>query len=51
MNKLTPYIKANRRGSREACLDNGFKSVHKIHRGAKLFSRKTKHIKKEVDMA
>jgi len=39
------YVKANRKGSREAELmnENGFKSKHKIHKGLKPYSRKNKY--------
>lgn len=38
-------IKANRRGSREAELENetGFKSTHKIHKSKRTYTRKMKH--------
>lgn len=41
-NQLDEYIKANRRGSREAELENnhGFKSKHKVHKNFKKYSRK-----------
>lgn len=41
-NQLDDYIKANRRGSREAELEksNGFKSNHKVHKNFKKYSRK-----------
>jgi hypothetical protein len=40
--KLEDYIKANRRGSREAELENstGFKAVTKIHKSEKTYNRK-----------
>lgn len=40
--KLDPYIKANRKGSRDAELENstGFVSKHKVHRSLKSYSRK-----------
>ena len=40
--KVDPYIKANRKGSREAELEitNGFKSITKIHKSYKKYSRK-----------
>lgn len=43
--KLMDYIKANRKGSREAELEdsNGFKSKHKIHKSKKSYTRKIKH--------
>jgi len=39
------YIKANRRGSREAELENstGWTATHKIHKTEKIYSRKKKH--------
>ena len=45
------YIKANRKGSREAELENstGFKSVHKIHLSKKRYKRKDKHKKRLLD--
>lgn len=41
------YIKANRKGSREAELENeqGWKAVHKVHKSDKNYSRKIKHKK------
>jgi len=41
------YIKANRKGSREAELMNstGWKSSHKIHKDKTMYSRKQKHKK------
>ena len=41
----TDYIKANRKGSREAELENqtGWCRSHKVHRSKKNYSRKTKH--------
>jgi hypothetical protein len=41
------YIKANRKGSRDAELENerGWKSVHKVHKGLKQYTRKIKHKK------
>jgi hypothetical protein len=45
--KLTKkdIIKANRKGSREAELENstGFKKSHKVHKSKKAYTRKTKH--------
>jgi hypothetical protein len=42
--KTIDYIKANRRGSREAeqSFEYGWKSKHKIHRSKKTYSRKNK---------
>jgi len=50
MLKLIDYIKANRRGSREAELENstGWKAVHKIFKSKKIYNRKndnSKHTK------
>lgn len=41
-NQLDEYIKASRKGSREAELENnpGFKSNHKAHKNFKKYSRK-----------
>lgn len=45
--KLTKedYIKASRRGSREAELENqtGWSAKHKVHQSKKNYTRKTKH--------
>ena len=43
--KVSDYIKANRKGSREAELENerGWKAVRKIHCSTKNYSRKIKH--------
>jgi len=43
--KTMDYIRANRKGSREAELmdENGWKSRNKIHRSQKPYSRKSKH--------
>lgn len=43
--KLMDYIKANRKGSREAELsfECGWVSRHKIHRNDKSYNRKIKH--------
>jgi len=40
--KLDPYIKASRRGSREAEIENDgkFKSITKAHKSKKEYSRK-----------
>jgi len=45
MSKFADYIKANRRGSREAELENqtGWKGSHKIHPSKKSYKRKSKH--------
>lgn len=42
INQLDLYIKASRKGSREAELENNgaFKSTHKIHKNFKKYSRK-----------
>lgn len=39
------YIKANRKGSREAELEynTGFIAVHKVHKSKKNYTRKLKH--------
>ena len=39
------YIKANRRGSREAELENsaGLTAIHKVHQSKKTYTRKIKH--------
>lgn len=39
-NKQLDYIKAARKGSREAELDNGFTSKHFIHKSKKTYTRK-----------
>lgn len=41
----TDYIKANRRGSREAELsfEQGWKAKHKVHTSKKNYTRKEKH--------
>ena len=41
----TDYIKANRRGSREAELsfEHGWKAKHKVHPSKKNYTRKSKH--------
>ena len=43
--KQSDYIKANRKGSRDAELENstGFTSMHKVHKNKKAYSRKLKH--------
>ena len=43
--KATDYIKANRKGSREAELsfEHGWKAKNKIHRSHKIYRRKVKH--------
>jgi len=46
--KPDSYIKANRKGSREAELEltnSGWNSVHKIHPSKKNYTRKIKHKK------
>jgi hypothetical protein len=47
------YIKANRKGSREAELsfENGWKCRHKIHHSLKNYSRKRKHHKNPEDIS
>lgn len=44
---LDMYLKANKRGSREAELEfaTGFRTVHKAHKTAKDYKRKDKHKK------
>ena len=44
-NKLSSYIKASRKGSREAELENstGWKAVLKIHKSKKIYSRNKKN--------
>lgn len=39
------YVKANRKGSREAELEltRGFHSTHSVHKSKKTYTRKTKH--------
>lgn len=39
------YIKANKKGSRDAEIENatGFISTHKVHKSKKSYSRKPKH--------
>jgi len=41
----TDYIKANRKGSRDAELESeqGWKAKHKVHKSVKNYSRKIKH--------
>ena len=43
--KTIDYIKACRKGSRDAELENstGFTSMHKVHKSVKNYSRKLKH--------
>ena len=45
MDKFIDYIKAVRKGSRDATLDSehGWKSVNKIHSSKKNYNRKKKH--------
>jgi len=42
---IEAYIKANRRGSRQAELENstGFIAKNKVHMSKKTYTRKTKH--------
>lgn len=49
--KNEDYIKANRKGSRDAELEseNGFKSKHKIHKSKKNYDRKTEKYKSYLD--
>jgi hypothetical protein len=48
--KPDDYIKANRKGSRDAELEDssGFNSVHKIHKSVKNYTRKIKHQKRNL---
>jgi len=48
--KQSDYIKANRKGSREAELEDstGFRGSHKIHASVKTYSRKIKHAKRNL---
>jgi hypothetical protein len=43
--KQMDYIKANRKGSREAELsfEHGWKAKHKVHKSYKVYTRKSKH--------
>ena len=43
--KNMDYVKASRKGSRDAELENssGFKSTHKVHKSQKQYSRKSKY--------
>lgn len=43
-NKLSDYVKASRKGSREAELENatGWKAVVKVHKSKKTYDRKNK---------
>lgn len=43
--KTNDYIRANRKGSREAELENstGWSATHKIHKSKKTYSRKGKN--------
>jgi len=45
MKKLSDYIKANRKGSRDAELEDstGWKNIKKIHKSKKTYDRKNKH--------
>lgn len=45
------YIKANRRGSREAQLEseNGWVAVRKVHKSKKNYTRKLKHKSQKSD--
>lgn len=49
--KLSGYIKANRAASREIEQENrgcGFKSITKIHKSPKNYTRKVKHKNREI---
>ena len=45
MKIVVDYIKANRKGSRDAELEDstGWKSSHKVHASKKTYTRKRKH--------
>lgn len=45
MSKFEDYIKANRKGSREAELENktGWTAKHRVHKSSKNYTRKLKH--------
>lgn len=45
MKTMDDYIKANRKGSRDAELsfEHGWKAKHKVHRSKKNYNRKEKH--------
>jgi len=45
MEYISDYIRANRKGSRDAELETstGWKSVHKVHPSPKTYTRKIKH--------
>jgi hypothetical protein len=45
MSKFNDYIKANRKGNRDAELsfEAGWKAKHKVHKSAKAYARKPKH--------
>ena len=51
MDITNDYIKANRRGSREAELsfEHGWKAVHKVHKSKRIYSRKVKHKRNEFN--
>jgi len=44
IDEIIEYVRANRKGSREAELENnrGFKSIHKVHVSKKVYKRKNK---------
>lgn len=47
---LDDYIKANKRGNREAeqeILGPGFHRVHQVHKSKKVYTRKVKHKSQE----
>ena len=50
MKIVVDYIKANRKGSRDAELENstGWNSTHKVHPSKKTYTRKQKHKDGEV---
>jgi hypothetical protein len=52
MKKIDGYIKANRKGSRDAELENetGWKAKNKIHKSKKNYDRKKYDINKYMDL-
>ena len=49
-NKNIDYIKANRKGSRDAelCFEFGWVQKHKVHKSKKNYNRKIKHKENEL---
>lgn len=49
---VNDYIKANRKGSREAELEDktGWASKHKVHKSNKTYTRKAKHKRLAFDL-